>query len=799
MPQSRFATMFGVSLIAFSTLLLEVDLTRVFAVTLWYYFGFIAISLALLGTGAAGVLCYVYRERWTGDNYRRHMGAFSIALAVLCPLVLLMHLSSDLSGYTLQQGMFLAILGLQLVGFFTLFFCAGMVISIALFRFREEVGVFYFFDLAGAALGSLAVIVLLYQYSAPALAFVVSTASLLAALVFLAPIIRPAMRALLVALFAASIVATAVNDDQALLTVATVKSYASQGIQSVEERKVFEQWSPVSRVAVFAPELGRSGRSRMRITNDAGAPTTLHQFDGNWSNADWVLKAPGNVGLHLRPSGESLIIGSGGGMDVLSALRFGNQRITAVEINPVIANLVTGRYADYIGHIFEDPRVTLHVQEGRNFAAGSRDSYDLITITMIDSWAGAAAGAYIFSENTLYTYEAIRDYYRHLKDDGVLSVSRYYTWDEALRIVNTYLTYLTDQGVPDPQSRIIAVVGPHRVYRSATLLLRKGPFTAAEVRMVAALAARNGFKILHAPFAVPAAVQEGRSAGNFFRQVVQATTDERAALVANYRRDVSPSTDDRPFFFFMDRFGDLMNAERSEHPARRLALPILYFVFVLFAVLAVVTVFLPLWLRRELKIREIPQRTRILLYFAGIGVGFMLVEISLIHRLTVFLGHPTYSFVVVLFSILLASGIGSLLSERLAEKRLLPLLAGVVLLVGIVALSIYDRLTGLMWLEFPARVAVSIALLAPVGLLLGMCFPLGIRWARRAHDHLIPWAWAVNGVFSVFAAAASLVVAINFGLKAMMLAGAACYLGNLLLLLSVGENGRRKALAPARA
>jgi len=222
-------------------------------------------------------------------------------------------------------------------------------------------------------------------------------------------------------------------------------------------------------------------------------------------------------------------------------------------------------------------------------------------------------------------------------------------------------------------------------------------------------------------------------------------------------------------------------------------MPILYFVFLLFAGLAVLTVFLPLWLRRDLAIRDIPQRTRILLYFAGIGVGFMLIEISLIHRLTVFLGHPTYSFVVVLFSILLASGIGSLLSERLRDTRLPVLLAAVVLLVGLVATTIYDKLTGLMWLAFPSRVAVSIALLAPVGLLLGMCFPLGIRWARRAHDHLIPWAWAVNGVFSVFAAAASLVIAINFGLKTMMLAGAACYLLNIGLLLGAGRADARAA------
>ncbi|MBM5812172.1 MAG: hypothetical protein FJ191_09440 [Gammaproteobacteria bacterium] len=502
MTAARTPTLLGVGLIACATLLLEVDLTRIFAVTLWYYFGFVAISLALLGTGAAGVLCYLNPERWTGANHLRHMAAFAVALALLAPLVVWMHLASDFSGYTLQHGRFFAVLAVHMAAFFVLFFCAGMVISIALFRYRDRIGRLYCFDLVGAALGSLLVIVLLYQVSAPALAFAVSAAALVAALLFRAPAAGRAERAVLVALALAAVAAGGLNDRLGLLQVGSVKSYESRGVQSVEEQKIYEQWSPVSRVAVFAPQRYESGRERMRVTNDAGAPTTLHRFDGDWRKADWTLALPSNAGLQLRPHGDSLIIGAGGGMDVLSALRFGNRSVTAVEINPVIAGLVQGRYAGYIGRIFADPRVTLHVHEGRNFAAGSPDRYDLITITMIDSWAGAAAGAYMFSENTLYTYEAVRDYYTHLQDDGVLSISRYYRWDEALRVVNTYLAYLTDQGVSEPGRRILVLVEQPRLYRRATLLLRKGPFTPEEVQSIAALAAGNGYRILYAPLAV---------------------------------------------------------------------------------------------------------------------------------------------------------------------------------------------------------------------------------------------------------------------------------------------------------
>lgn len=782
MSNSRLAPFIGIALIAFSTLLLEVDLTRVFAVTLWYYFGFVSISLALLGIGAAGILCYVKREYWTGNEYLNHMGRFSIELAILCPIVMWIHLVSDFSGYTVSHIQFFTVLALNLVSFFALFFCAGMVIAIGIFKFRDVIGKFYFYDLAGASLGSIAVIILLYNFSAPALAFIVSAAAFLAALLFLSPRIKTGWRLGLITLFLCATLLAILNDELGLLKVRTVKSYDPHSVQTTEQKKVFERWSPVSRVAVFEPHIDTYGHERMRVTNDAGAPTSLHYFDGDWDSLDWIFDAPSNTGLHLRPNGDSLIIGPGGGMDVLSALGFGNKSITAVEINPVIVDLTTKHYSDYIGRIFQDSRVDLHMQEGRNFAAGSKDKYDLITITMIDSWAGAAAGAYMFSENTLYTYEAISDYYNRLSQDGILSISRYYPWDEAIRIVNTYLSYLSDIGVSDPKSHITVVIEPPRRFRRATILLRKGAFTRSEVELVSEVASDSGFTILYAPHEIPEKLLETGEKSEFFREIIQASAERRSTMIEDYPREISPATDDKPFFFFMDRFQDLFNPDLNEHPARRLAMPILYFLFVFFCILAALTIFVPLWLRSDSKefASQLPMRN--LLYFAGIGVGFMLIEISLIHRLTVFLGHPTYSFVVVLSTILLASGLGSLLSERIHVSRL-PLVLGAVVFLGAVYALIYHQFSNLMWLTFSQRVLLSILLLAPLGLFLGMCFPLGIRWIRGLSDKLISWAWAINCVFSVFATAASLVVAINFGLTVMLLTGTACYMLNIFLIL----------------
>jgi hypothetical protein len=804
MNQVPRSVLFGVALIAMSTLLLEVDITRIFAVTLWYYFGFVAISLALLGTAAAGMTCFAAPARWIGDRHLRYMGGFSVALAVLTPLVIAAHLATDHSAQGAGDAGFLVSLAFQFALFAVLFFCAGMVIAIALFRYNAEVGKVYAWDLVGASLGSALVIALLYQVSAPALGFAVSTAALLAAAAFLWRDSGRGTRAALVLLLAGSATLLVVNDGIGLLAVRTVKSYGDNSVQETEQGKVFEKWSPVSRVAVFEPAI--RGRERMRVTNDAGAPTTLHPFNGDWSQADWTLGVFSNAPDLLRSKGDTLIIGSGGGLDVLSALRIGARSVTAVEINPVIAEIVTDHYADYIGRIFQDPRVTLHVQEGRNFAAGSPDRYDLIKITMIDSWAGAAAGAYMFSENTLYTQEAVRDYYQHLRPDGILAITRYLTWDEALRVLNTYLEYLDEIGVTGAGDRIAIVAERSREkYWRATLMLRNGAFTAAESAVLAENARLGGATLIYAPGRPQAELAAGEYF-DFMRRMLAMSSAERRQTLAGYPRDVSPSTDDRPFFFFMERFSNLLEHDTETfHAARRLALPILYGAFAILAVLAVLTIFGPLWLRRrDLSIREAPRRTPVLAYFAGIGVGFMLIEISLIHRLTVFLGHPTYSFVVVLATLLLASGVGSALAHRYAERidrqRLLGLLGGIVALALLTAATLYDRLIDLMWLPFGWRLFTSVVLLVPIGLLLGTCFPIGIRLARRSHEHLVPWAWAVNGVFSVFASAASLVIAMNLGLKAMLMVGAICYLLNMWVVARVADTaGDLVRLRPASA
>lgn len=780
-PKSLLA---GVGFIALATLLLEVNITRIFSVTLWYYFGFLAISLALLGIAAAGVLCYLYAKRLIGENYAKHLTRFSVLFALFTPLAIYLHLSMDLSRFSLFRADFYLVLGVQLLFLFISFFLAAMCITIALFRYSEKISAVYFSDLVGASLGCLIVVPLLFHFSAPSITFVASIFACLAAMAFSLELKLRWVKVLLGVLSIIFIVLFLANDRWDLLKVVTIKSYNTDTPQEHEINKVFEKWSPVSRVAVFSPRNKTYKDQKyqtMRVTNDAGAPTLLHQSDGDFSKLDYMKADSRQIVHHLKPNADVLIIGSGGGVDVFTSLLFNPKKITAVEINPVIGELVTEVYADYIGRIFENPQVTLHINEGRNFAAGSKDLYDIIQITMIDSWAAAASGAYLFNENTLYTYEAVRDYYTHLKKDGIVSITRYFYWDEALRLSNIFIQYLMDNGVNDIEKRLIVVVERERKYRRATVLLKKGMFIPDEISTVVNAAKQYDYSVVYAP-------QTGKENldpsdySNTFRALIDPKVygqTSREDFIQSYPKNINPPTDNRPFFFFMRYFRDIFRSDPEDHAARRIALPLLYGMFISFGVIGILTIFLPLYLSRSAEIRRIQYRLRSLVYFVGLGVGFMLIEISLIQRLTIFLGHPTYSFIVVLATLLLSSGIGSMVSgiwaPGSAPRKLLIVLALILGIILVYILFLYDSFTAFMWLSKPVRILISVVLIIPPGFFMGMCFPMGIQIIRKFHEHLVPWAWGVNGAFSVFASIFSLVIALNFGFKAMMGVGLAFY------------------------
>ncbi|MGD1996890.1 MAG: hypothetical protein PVH62_08970, partial [Anaerolineae bacterium] len=444
-------------------------------------------------------------------------------------------------------------------------------------------------------------------------------------------------------------------------------------------------------------------------------------------------------------------------------------------------------FADFAGHLYDRPDVTVAVSDARGYIARSPERYDVIQASLIDTWAAGGSGAFALSENSLYTVEAFRTYYNHLTDQGILSISRWYLPErpaETMRLISTGMAGWTSAGVSDPGRHVAVVMLPgisSEFEGLATTLFKRTPFTPEEVAALRQRAEELGFSLLYAP-GLPPQGEVG--------QLI--TAEDRTAFAAAYPLDISPATDNRPFFFNLVRFGDLLDPSLSISGVYRTSLEailILAAVLGITAGLGLLFVLLPLFLggRR----RGLARPTAgLLVYFGGLGVAFMLVEIPTIQRLTVYLGRPAYSLAVVLFSLLLFSGLGSLWTGRWSKTDLTrglrrPFLPLLVLLVLHAAVGAWLLQETIAW-SLPARLGMTVALLAPLGFLMGMPFPLGMRWAGAHRPGVVPWLWGINGVMSVLGSALGTALAIHFGFRIVLLIAGGFYgLAGLLMTREV--------------
>ena len=786
--------LWGIGIISGGTILFEICLTRIFSVTLWFYFGFFAISLAMLGTAAAAIWCSLFLRNCTEGEYKHYLSLSSLLFALFAPLSIFVHLNLYLGRYLITSVQFYLILGIQLLFFIGVFFFSGMSISIILCAYHREIGKIYCFNLMGAALGSFIVVPLMYYFSPLALVFFVMAMALLGCLLFN---IDTALRKIIGFLILVSLLLFWTNDRGGILKINFVKGDNNQIIQSQskERRYIFEKWSPVSRVTVFPSKKTKRDKNikSMRVTIDAGARTILIHVDRRSQRLKYFKhwRHMAQIVQQLKTNADVLVIGIGGGQEVLDSLAFDQHSITAVEINPVMVDLVTKYFKDYIGRIFDDPRVRLYIQDGRNFVAGSKNKHDIILMNMVDSWGGVAAGGYIFDENTLYTKEAVADYYSHLKPDGILSITRRYDDDQTLRLNNMIIETLENNGIQDIDKRII-VLHEKGSRNYAVSLVKNGLFNSEEVEHLLKQSKKGLYDIVYAPYLEKKDMDPSRYA-SFFHRVISPerySKKSREAFVNSYPNNITASSDDKPFFFFMTRFKDSFRISSKEHFILSIAIPILYVTFLMVNVFSFFLIILPLKWKKEKGSEKIFFPIKVLGYFGAIGVGYMLMEVSLIQRLTVFLGHPIYAFVVVLSGLLCSNGIGSLVSQRWGAYRniLLGILLGVIGLGLFIGLLIYNQFVGWMGFSKLYRILMAIGTIMPIGFLMGMCLPLGMRIIRRFGERCILWAWGINGAFSVLGSTLSLILALNWGLKATFLTGVMCYLLAAVLIVSLRDD-----------
>ena len=745
--------------------MLELALTRLFSATMYYHFAFLAISLALFGSGASGVFLYLVREGLDRKRTARRMTASALQFSVTTVLALGVILSNPLSlepgpGNYLRLAVIYGASALP-------FFFAGCAVTLAVMTFAGEIGRLYLFDLAGAALGCLLLIPILDSAGATNTLLVVAALAALAGVVFSrSEPGGPGRGALATALAAACALVAVYSHATGLLEIRKAKGVAQENV-------LFSKWNSFSRITVRGSLAGPflhlqiDSDASTRIVRDAG-DTRLHE------NLRRSIKA---LAYELKPRARALIIGPGGGSDVMIARAFGAGEIVAVEVNPIIARDVMSSepFRSYSGNLYEQPGVRLVVDEGRSFIRGSRARYDIIQATLVDTWAATAAGAFALTENNLYTVEAFKDYISHLAGDGILTMTRWYfdPPDQLLRILSLTRVALQELAITDAPAHVMLVTEPRgkKEDAPATFLLKKSPFTADEVRRIESAAAGSGFALLYTPLTRPR---------NDFSRLLEAA--DPSELWRSFETDIAPTRDNNPFFFNSVRVSNLSRALRGAGEWHKTNLGV-FVLFALFGISAVVVVFFiagPLAATRGRIARTAArERLRYLAYFGCLGTGFIIVEVVLVQKFILFLGHPVYALTVVLFSILIWSAAGSYLSGRLAPQNLKRaaafLIAALVALVVAYIFALPPLFYGLVHLALPARIAIAVAVIAPLALLLGAPMPCGIRILARGAPELIPWAWGVNGAASVLGSVAALVIALLAGFNQALAVAALLY------------------------
>ena len=743
-----------VGLVAATALALQVLLTRLLAAELFYHFGFLAISLALLGVGAGAILIFVRPAWFPPERLAVMLSRWCAALAALLLLVplVLVRLRFGTSGSV--TGHFAVTLAVACALAALPFTAAGLVVALAVRASTAWLGKLYAFDLGGAGFGAIAVVPLMWVVAVPTLLVglgaVAALASLLAA-------DRRAERTLgaWVLAGAAALIALA----------ATTHLYYLPPVTTVHNLPVAaDRWNPLNRVIGYgAPD---HAPFALVFYDRVYTPVPVHRLGTPLPDWRALHLGPQSIGYALTGPGRALIIGGGGGRDIENALSSGQRRVDVIELNRDIVDVVDHRLGRWSGSPYTLPGVHTAVGDGRSTLAARKTKYDQIHIGFTDTLSANSAQAFGLTEANLYTVEAYQEYFDHLDPQrGILNVSRlrHLVGDEALRATILALTALRDGGVADPQRNVVVVLG-HDIFGElfGTVLARLRPWTPAELQRIRVLARQRGAGVAFAP------------GGPYQLEWAQlAAAPSVTAFCSSYRLDVCAPTDDKPFFFNMTRLGHLTTKARPGYVYALDPLVVLLITFGILAVLGVLAFVLPLLVTSA---RSRPAAGS-LIFFAAIGFGFLLLEVVLIQRFVLFLGFPTYALSVVLFSLLLFTGAGAWLSAAWRHpKRTLTvaLTLATALMIG-AAFGLQPLLRALIGAPFAGRVAICAALLAPFGLTLGMAMPIGLRRLAALYPAGVPWAWGINGIASVLGSALGVAIAVVAGFKVATLAAAACY------------------------
>ncbi|GMR23082.1 MAG: hypothetical protein BMS9Abin37_1480 [Acidobacteriota bacterium] len=791
------ALYFGVFLTTLGALVYQVTTTRIFSVLTWYHLAFLSISLSMLGMTAAGLYVYLWAPSPTADSTRRLLVSNSIWFALSLPLSHIGLISLELPMELHLRASELMVLTLA-VGLSALpFFFSGVVVAVALTRTPLPIGRIYGVDLLGASLGCLASVVLLELLDPSTVVLAMGALAGAAAVSFSIGVNGSVNKA--VSGIALALAALAVANGVSYPNLIWVPRMNGKLVPT--EGVITDRWNSHSRVLAWEPGLrpphfwgqGLSPTAAkvpmvesVHIQIDGAAYTAATGFNGDPETLDWVRHGVASLAYQLRGRGDVAVIGVGGGRDVLTALGFGAASITGIEVNGILVELLQQQLREFTKLVGRDD-VTLVHDDGRSWMARTDQRFDLIQMALIDTFASTSAGAMTLTENGLYTKEAWTLYLDRLKPGGVFSLSRFYhpgRISETARAMSLAVDTLLARGQEDPAQHIILV----NARNVSTLIVGRDPFSAEDVDTVLNTLQIEGFT----PRALPGYVTNDP----ILRGILNAKSQGELDVATRHPYfDLGASTDDRPFFFNMLKLSAWRKISSEENfgviVGNLRATQTLVGLLTIVVVLAALTILGPLLLRGRRHGLQTSTFLAAITYFSLIGLGFMLVEIGLIQKFSILLGHPIHSLAITLMSMISASGLGSFASERIpmTSRRLLGLLpAFAALLIVAGATTVQSAVDFAMGASLPERIAMVVIFTFPIGFALGFFFPLGMKRLRTDSPIVQSWMWGMNGAFGVLGSLASIVISMTFGIRICLFVGAACYL--LLVLPSHHLYGR---------
>lgn len=761
---NRYISIFTASFLALS---IQILLTRVLSVVYGYQLAFFCISLAMLGITVGSVYVYMIRERLKSNFDLVIQNNFSyLGFSVIASMLILAHSDASKSGILL-----ILLLGISTIILFLPFFFSGVIISAILSVSSDRIAKVYFSDLLGASIGCIFVVLISKFIPVPTLIL------LLGILAFLYPTIKKdkwySDKKNLILYAAALLIILFGSHKNSPFILNYVK-----GLKVNRNNIAIEQWNSFSHISMLKPSRlegvpgpmwGHSSKTPDNLRNglihylaiDGEAGTGIVQFN-ELEDLEYLKYDLVNIGHTISQKKQACIIGVGSGRDIHSAILYGYEKILAVEINPIFVDIINNQNRDE-AKIAQNPNITLVVDEGRAYYSKNKPKCNLLMMSLIDTWASTGTGAMTLTENNLYTIEAWKIFLEKISDDGIFTVSRWYNPEhpeETGKMFTLAISSLFSERDEDVSEKII-LIGNRNL---ATILLKNKPFTAEQIESIQKEVERLDYKILYSP--------KSEESLSLFKKLIEAKNNKQLdEITSSLIYNLTPPRDDNPYFFNLLNLSSYLELRNiSERSTGVLvgnikALNFIITLLIIVITLSVILAVLPLYFSKI-------ERPGILqfLYFFCIGAGFILVEIGLIQRFSLVMGRPEYSLGLVLAGIILALGIGSYLSGSFIQKYLNKTNIFIWILLSLLTIFtsswlINSTTTSLVTFEIFQKSMALLALILPVGIILGFGFPLGIKIIAKEKESLIPWLWSINGVAGVLFSILGTLISMYLGIQ----------------------------------